>query len=164
MILTSLKNRLHKKSDQNKDSKKRAVFIVLVQKQVSHGKKTTTSLDKKLQKYCWPRIQTVQTSQSSQSDELFIELEALNYELQELQENSLNLMKEKASLVSQLANPALMKQESRSHQKVKKRLKLIEKEIEELNEHIESLLSRIEKVKVPRMEASQKPIRSSIGE
>ena len=107
---------------------------------------------------------TVQTSQSSQSDEVFIELEALNYELQELQENSLNLMKEKASLVSQLANPALTKQESRSHQKDKKRLKLIEKEIEELNEDIESLQSRIENVKLPHTEASQKPIRSPIGE
>ena len=40
------------------------------------------------------------TSQRSQS-QVFIELEALNCELQELQENSLNLMKDKASLVSQ---------------------------------------------------------------
>ena len=107
---------------------------------------------------------TEQTSQSSQSDEVLIELEALKYELQELQENSLNLMKEKASLVSQLANPALTKQESRSNQKVKKRLKLIEKEIEELNENIETLQSRIESVKLYHNESSQKITRSPICE
>ena len=37
--LTSRKNRLNMQSDQNKHSKKRAVFNVLVQKQVSQGKK-----------------------------------------------------------------------------------------------------------------------------
>ena len=47
--LTSLMNRLDK-SDQNKDSKKRAVFIVLVQKQVSQVKMLINNLDKKLKK------------------------------------------------------------------------------------------------------------------
>ena len=81
-------------------------------------------------------------------------LEELNYELQELQEQSLKFMKDKAALVSQLAKSPLTKQEKSSSRKLKKRLKFLEEEIEELNEHIESLQSRIENVKFAQSKQS----------
>ena len=76
---------------------------------------------------------TGQTSQFCQNNEM---LEELNYELQELQEQSLKFMKYKAALVSQLAKSILTKQEKTSSKKAQKRLNLLEEEIEELNEHI----------------------------
>ena len=62
------------------------------------------------------------------------ELEELNCDLQELQQQSLKFMKDKADLVSQLAKSPMTKQEKVSSKKAKKQLNLLE-EIEELNKH-----------------------------